>query len=186
MWDASTGTTYVAMPEKKISFKANSIIGTPVDPIVFSNLDLVQLDIALNNGWTWTSFNVTNKNMEQISNVLKNNKWLAGDEVKREDGGVATYGTETGWVTDSLRSFDNKGMFMIRSSYAQTLSVIGTPVDVTEEENILTINSVNKDKIAVWNYIPYLAQNNLTLNEALAGYEANEGDVIKSQSGFAM
>ena len=65
------------MPEKKISFKANSIIGTPVDPIVFSNLDLVQLDIALNNGWTWTSFNVTNKNMEQISNVLKNNKWLA-------------------------------------------------------------------------------------------------------------
>lgn len=186
MWDASIGTTYVAMPEKKISFKANSIIGTPVDPIVFSNLDLVQLDIALNNGWTWTSFNVTNKNMEQISNVLKNNKWLAGDEVKREDGGVATYGTETGWVTDSLRSFDNKGMFMIRSSYAQTLSVIGTPVDVTEEENILTINSVNKDKIAVWNYIPYLAQNNLTLNEALAGYEANEGDVIKSQSGFAM
>lgn len=186
MWDASTGTTYVAMPEKKISFKANSIIGTPVDPVIFSNLDLVQLDIALNNGWTWTSFNVTNKNMEQISNVLKNNKWLAGDEVKREDGGVATYGTETGWVTDSLRSFDNKGMFMIRSSYAQTLSVIGTPVDVTEEENILTINSVNKDKIAVWNYIPYLAQNNLTLNEALAGYEANEGDVIKSQSGFAM
>ena len=146
MWDASTGTTYVAMPEKKISFKANSIIGTPVDPIVFSNLDLVQLDIALNNGWTWTSFNVTNKNMEQISNVLKNNKWLAGDEVKREDGGVATYGTETGWVTDSLRSFDNKGMFMIRSSYAQTLSVIGTPVDVTEEENILQSTASIKTK----------------------------------------
>ena len=36
------------------------------------------------------------------------------------------------------------------------------------------------------NYIPYLAQKNLTLNEALAGYEAEEGDVVKSQSGFAM
>ena len=30
------------------------------------------------------------------------------------------------------------------------------------------------------------AQKNLTLNEALAGYEAEEGDVVKSQNGFAM
>ncbi len=184
MWDASTGTTYVAMPEKKISFNANSIIGNPVNPIVFSNLDLVQLDIALNNGWTWTSFNVTNNNMKQLSTVLKNNKWLTGDEVKREDGGFATYGTETGWVTDSLESFKNDGMYMIRSSYAQTLSVIGTPVDVAK--NTLTIKSVNDEGVAIWNYIPYLAQSNLTMNEALAGYEANVGDVIKSQSGFAM
>lgn len=183
MWDASTGTTYIAMPEKKISFKANAIVGTPTKPVVFSNLDLVQLDLALNNGWTWTSFNVANNNMKNISTVLKNNKWSAGDEIKREDGGVATYGTENGWV-GSLQSFDNEGMFLVRSSYAQTLSVIGTPVDVAQ--NILTIRSVNENNVAIWNYIPYLAQNNLTLNEALAGYDAKEGDVVKSQSGFAM
>lgn len=183
MWDASTGQTYVASPEKEIAFRANTIVGSPKSPVVFSNLDLVQLDMALENGWTWTSFNVSNDKMADISEILRNNEWASGDEVKREDGGVSTYGTETGWV-GSLRSFDNEGMFMVRSSYAQTLSVIGKPVNTAD--NILTVRSVNDKGVAVWNYIPYLAQKNLTLNEALAGYEAEEGDVVKSQSGFAM
>ena len=183
MWDASTGQTYVASPEKEIAFRANTIVGSPKSPVVFSNLDLVQLDVALENGWTWTSFNVSNDKMADISEILRNNEWASGDEVKREDGGVSTYGTETGWV-GSLRSFDNEGMFMVRSSYAQTLSVIGKPVNTAD--NILTVRSVNDKGVAVWNYIPYLAQKNLTLNEALAGYEAEEGDVVKSQSGFAM
>ena len=62
--------------------------------------------------------------------------------------------------------------------------MIGKPVDTAEK--ILTIKSVNDQNVAIWNYIPYLAQYNLRLNEALAGYEALEGDVIKSQSAFAM
>lgn len=183
MWDASTGTTYIASPEYPINFEADKIIGTSVDPVEFTNLDMVQLDIPLNDGWTWTSFNVSNESMAQMSDVLQYNQWATGDEVKREDGGVATYGTETGWQ-GSLNSFDNTGMFLIRSSYPQTLSVIGEPVDVAS--HVLTINSVNSKGVAIWNYIPYLSQVNLPLNEALAGYEALEGDVIKSQSGFAM
>lgn len=183
MWDASTGTTYIASPEYPINFEADKIIGTSVDPVEFTNLDMVQLDIPLNDGWTWTSFNVSNESMTQMSDVLQYNQWATGDEVKREDGGVATYGTETGWQ-GSLNSFDNTGMFLIRSSYPQTLSVIGEPVDVAS--HVLTINSVNSKGVAIWNYIPYLSQVNLPLNEALAGYEALEGDVIKSQSGFAM
>ena len=183
MWDASTGTTYVAAPAYEFAFKANTIIGTPKSPVVFTNLDLVQLDMKLNEGWTWTSFNVNNADMQNISEVLKNNQWQNGDEIKREDGGVATYGTREGWV-GTLKSFDNEGMFMIRSSYKQTVCVIGEPVDPAD--NILTIKSVNHQNVAIWNYIPYLAQYNLRLNEALAGYEALEGDVIKSQSAFAM
>lgn len=183
MWDASTGTIYIASPEYPIAFTADKIIGTPVDPVEFTNLDMVQLDIALNDGWTWTSFNVSNESMADLSETLRYNQWATGDEVKREDGGVATYGTTTGWQGD-LASFDNEGMFLIHSSYAQTLSVIGAPVDVAS--HVLDIRSVNDHGVAIWNYIPYLAQVNLTLNEALAGYEALEGDVIKSQSGFAM
>lgn len=183
MWDASTGTTYIAAPAYEFDFKANTIIGNPKSPVVFTNLDLVQMDLDLNDGWSWTSFNVSNEDMKNISEVLKNNKWQNGDEIKREDGGVATYGTREGWV-GSLKSFDNEGMFMIRSSYKQIVNVIGKPVDPAQ--NILTIKSVNEQNVAIWNYIPYLAQYNLRLNEALAGYEALEGDVIKSQSAFAM
>lgn len=183
MWDASTGKIYIVEPETPVAFKANSIVGSPKVPVVFSNLDKVQLDVALNNGWTWTSFNVMDEDMNDLSQVLKNNAWLSGDEVKREDGGVATYGAQTGWV-GSLNSLDNEGMFMIRSSYPQTLSVIGSPVNPAN--HILDIRSVNEQGIAVWNYIPYLSQENLPLTEALAGYEAEMGDVVKSQSAFAM
>lgn len=123
------------------------------------------------------------EDMNDLSQVLKDNAWLSGDEVKREDGGVATYGAQTGWV-GSLNSLDNEGMFMIRSSYPQTLSVIGSPVNPAN--HVLDIRSVNEQGVAVWNYIPYLSQENLPLTEALAGYEAEMGDVVKSQSAFAM
>lgn len=184
MWDASTGTTYVASPDRRITFKANSIVGSPTQPVVFTNLDLKQLDIALNAGWTWTSFNVVNDQMQDIASTLQYNNWQNGDEIKREDGGMATYGSATGWVDNGLRSFEPEGMYLVRSSVAQTLSVVGAPVDVTQRT--LTIRSVNSQNVAVWNYIPYWSQRNLTLAEALSGYEAREGDVIKSQNSFAM
>lgn len=184
IWDASTGTTYVASPEQRITFKANSIIGTPVNPVVFSNLDLKQLDIQLNSGWTWTSFNITNEGMKDIQTTLQYNSWQNGDEIKREDGGMATYGSKTGWVNDGLDAFTPDGMYLIRSSVAQTISLVGTPVDVTQRT--LTIRSVNDRNVAVWNYIPYWSQRNLTVTEALSGYDAREGDVIKSQNSFAM
>lgn len=67
---------------------------------------------------------------------------------------------------------------MLNTANAQTLSINGTAVDVTKAPITLKGNR--------WSYISYLPQVNMKVKDALAGYNASDEDVIKSQSGFAM
>lgn len=63
-------------------------------------------------------------------------------------------------------------MFKIYSEYDQTLFVSGSDIDLASTE--LTVNGKS------WNYISYLPAYSMSVKEALADYEATEGDVIKS------
>src|SRR3546814_19062153 len=67
---------------------------------------------------------------------------------------------------------------MLPSTTAQQLSIAGIPPDIAT-----TPIPVEGGQ---WNYISYLPPTNMTVQEALAGYEASDEDVIKSQTGFAM
>ena len=67
-------------------------------------------------------------------------------------------------------------MYMLHASTPQHLYISGT------ESTGLNVK-VEGQK---WNYIGYTPTFNLTVNEAMAGYQAVEGDIIKSQSQFAM
>src|SRR3546814_19177109 len=67
---------------------------------------------------------------------------------------------------------------MLRSTTAQQLSIAGIPPDIAT-----TPIPVEGGQ---WNYISYLPPTNMTVQEALAGYEASDEDVIKSHTGVAM
>ena len=77
-----------------------------------------------------------------------------------------------------MLKFDNRHMFLLQSPMTQKLSVSGLAIH--EKEN-LTL-----DILPNWNYISYLSTVNLPISEALAGFEAVEGDIIKSQDRFSM
>ena len=78
----------------------------------------------------------------------------------------------------SETGFGNQYMYLVKSSEAQTISVTGSPIKSKDD---LTLN-LKKG----WNYISYLPTGNLNLKEALAGFEAAEGDIVKGQNAFAM
>lgn len=183
IWDASTGATYIAEPEQTITFVNNSVTGSPAQPVVFNAKDYKVQNIALNEGWTWISVNVASPKLGNLNSLLADNKWTADDQVKNELSGFASWTKQDGWV-GSLPALDNEHMFLVHSSVAQRLSVAGTAVDTRSTK--LTINGCKADGTARWNYISYLPQTNLTLKEALAGYDAKEGDIIKSQTEMAM
>lgn len=69
-------------------------------------------------------------------------------------------------------------MFKIYSDTEQILSVSGDNIDLDETEITIKKNA--------WTYLPYLPNSSMTVKSALADYEAQEGDVIKSNDGFAM
>lgn len=183
IWDASTGVTYQATPDREITFSNNAIIGTSTEPVIFETEEICIQRIALQTGWNWISFNVEDANLNDLNKLLANNSWTINDVVKSESGsGNASY-TKNGWV-GTLTGFDNKDMYLVLSSEDQMLDVTGTLVDPLKQK--LDIVGTMSNGTKRWNYISYLPSINLPLKEALAGYDAQEGDVVKTQNGFAM
>lgn len=177
LWDASTGKTYQGLPSTAVSFANNAIAGTPREPVIIDGREMQFQDIPLVKGWNWISFNLGSPALSDVNAALANGSWHSGDIVKNELLGFDQYSSIGSWV-GYLPGLNNSALFMLQTSEAQTLSTSGSPLDL--KANPITILGGR------WNYIGYLPQVNLPLAEALAGYEASENDVIKSQTGFAM
>lgn len=177
IWDASKGLMSRAAASVSANFVNNSVLGKPDQPIVFSNDSLKYQNIQLNKGWNWVSFNLKNENMSDMDAYLANGNWAANSFVKNKNKSANYSSSLKAWVNEGV-SLNNTGMFKIYSEYDQTLFVSGSDIDLASTE--LTVNGKS------WNYISYLPAYSMSVKEALADYEATEGDVIKSNDGFAM
>lgn len=183
IWDASTGQTYIAESEKPISFVNNAVVGSPSQPVLFTAKDYRVQNITLNEGWTWISTNIASDKLSDLNKLLADGKWTSDDQVKNEQYGFASWTKRNGWM-GQLTAIDNDQMYLVHSSQPQSLHISGPVVDPTSHK--LTIRGAKADGTARWNYISYLPSDNFTLKEALAGYDAKEGDIVKSQTQMAM
>lgn len=183
IWDASTGQTYIAQSEKPISFENNAVVGSPSQPVLFTAKDYRVQNITLNEGWTWISTNIASDKLSDLNRLLADGKWTSDDQVKSEQYGFASWTKRNGWV-GQLTEIDNDQMYLVHSSAPQSLHISGPAVDPTSHK--LTIRGAKEDGTPRWNYISYLPSDNFTLKEALAGYDAKEGDIVKSQTQMAM
>ena len=183
IWDASTGQTYIAESEKPISFENNAVVGSPSQPVLFTAKDYRVQNITLNEGWTWISTNIASDKLSDLNKLLADGKWTSDDQVKNEQYGFASWTKRNGWM-GQLTAIDNDHMYLVHSSQPQSLHISGPVVDPTSHK--LTIRGAKADGTARWNYISYLPSDNFTLKEALAGYDAKEGDIVKSQTQMAM
>lgn len=183
IWDASTGQTYIAESEKPISFENNAVVGSPSQPVLFTAKDYRVQNITLNEGWTWISTNIASDKLSDLNKLLADGKWTSDDQVKNEQYGFASWTKRNGWM-GQLTAIDNDQMYLVHSSQPQSLHISGPVVDPISHK--LTIRGAKADGTARWNYISYLPSDNFTLKEALAGYDAKEGDIVKSQTQMAM
>lgn len=183
IWDASTGQTYIAQSEKPISFENNAVVGSPSQPVLFTAKDYRVQNITLNEGWTWISTNIASDKFSDLNKLLADGKWTSDDQVKSEQYGFASWTKRNGWV-GQLTEIGNDQMYLVHSSAPQNLHISGPAVDPTSHK--LTIRGAKEDGTPRWNYISYLPSDNFTLKEALAGYDAKEGDIVKSQTQMAM
>lgn len=181
MWDASTGKVYKATPDVQFSFANDAVVGTVDNPVIFDGKEIFFQNILLAQGWNWISFNLADENMADVNKTLKNGDWTALDIVKSRNY-FDSYSTKskswTGTLSKLEKGFNNTSMYMLHSSKEQTLSLSGTAVDT--KATPITVKGKQ------WNYIGYLPSVNTTVKEAMAGYDAQAGDIVKSQSGFAM
>ncbi len=196
-YDASTGNVYSLYPEdeKTYTFQSNAIVGSATDPIILaSSYNTVQA-IKLKEGWNWVSFNVEpmldfsdgeSKRITVGEFFNSMSKWEAGDKISTVNGTEEQHYTcrenrsaPNGYLWDNEDqpvNINNKQMYTIYSMSNKTIYLDG----YFAYDNI----TVHKD----WNRIAYLSTINLPIAQALSDYtdKAQEGDVVKSQDGFAI
>jgi hypothetical protein len=186
IWDASDGKLKAASLNTNLTspFIADSLIGTYRAPAIFINTAITGQQILLNTGWTWTSFNVTDTRFSTL-NLLTKGLVLATSDMIQSYAAFDSYQNNalnpllSGWsgTVSSAGGIINTKMYKIKLATGQKLNIKGIPVDL----NTWAFNLAQG-----WNELPFVVSKNVPIGDALANLKATEGDVIKSQSLFAI
>ena len=192
-YDASTGTIHVLMADDKTrTFQANAIIGTQKNPALLTANNMVIQTIHLNKGWNWISLNVEPVQDNTLSQLLNNaTKWEVGDglEAQKDDGTYAMLNYNAVYNPNDPK---NPLMMWDNGDSILTLSTQLMYRFYSKSDKLAYVAGNNASEPMTvyhgWNRLGYLSKLNLPLGTALADYtdQASEGDIIKSQSEFAV
>ena len=166
-----TGTT------RTVRFEADRREGTTATPVVLNAQDLppgsVQ-QIAVNDGWTWISFNLSSPTDMTVNGVLGDLNASSGDLVKSQTL-FSQFDPTAGWA-GTLGDFSNLESYALKTTGAGTIIHEGMPVPVATTFVPIATG---------WSWIPYLPQTALAINTTLQLLTPQHGDLIKSQTHFA-
>ncbi len=193
-FDASTGIIHQVLPmgEEPERFRAGTIIGSAENPALFETNNGVVQTLYLKKSWNWISLYVQPISGIKFGELMGNaTHWEVGDglEYPKADGSYIQLTYKEVYNSSSPKT----PLHVWDSSNAE--------VDL-DAHRMYRLYSMS-DKVAYmngysvfepiivhqgWNRIAFLSQVNLPLGTALADYtdKASEGDIIKSQSEFAV
>ena len=143
-------------------------------------------DIELNKGWTWVSLNVNDSKFTDLNTLTQGMNLDTDDRIlSHSPAQLETYYKDSSNPTNSTWSgsisanggLSTSKMYKVNFDFEQKLDIKGVPV------NIDTWNFSMQEN---WNWLPYPLLGNQSTNEALAYFDAVDGDVIKSQNLFAI
>jgi len=171
-WDASLGAESGFIDET-VLFKNNESYGTLENPLILVTSGRTQ-NIGLDQNWNWFSFNVEYSDMS-VNHVLSKLQAVEGDLVKSQTA-IAVYSEGIGWI-GNLKTFEVGSAYQINLALKQNLRFAGSEVNYKQ---------IPISLVAGWNWIGYLPQVNINLDEALQSFSSTDGDLIRSQNQFAL
>jgi hypothetical protein len=160
-------------------FVENDVIGTVSNPITFTAKTEILRKIPLNAGWTWVSFPLESAKLRTSNLLLANLNSTSGDIITGTSD-YDQYDSGSGWLGNITQGsgFFNNESYKIKSAASDTLFHIGSRINPDSAKGAINI-------VPGWNWIGYISNKNVTVNEALGNYNAVTGDLIKSQYEFA-
>ena len=171
-FDASTGALYpVVTPEKTIKYTPLALQGSYKQPVVFTVENLIEQSTELQQGWNWLSLYVNTDKMT-VADIFGK---IADDviSVKSQGNGWLMY--ENGSWEGSLKgNLSNTEMYAVQMKNDRTLRIVGQLVDPATS----TVEAGEG-----WNWIGYYGLKMSPVDEALADFEPEDGDVLKGKVG---
>lgn len=173
-YDASTGMVYTQLEcsNGDVAFTKDQIAGTYADPILLNALDYQEQTTSLTKGWNWIALYVQPDDMSMQTVLAPINAEVT--MAKSQTGFMESTGSE--WYGNEIM-MNNSEMYKINLSAPATLKVLGRVADPSSR--LITVKQG-------WNWIAYNATSAMSLDEAFAGMQPEDGDVVKAQSCFAV
>ena len=172
VWDAQSCLVYASVQET-FNFVPDQVIGTPTSPQVIHTNGYILRRIPLGIGWNWISFNLLYLD-NSINNALAYLNYPEDGLIKSQTS-FSSYVNGAGWV-GSLTAVNNTSMFNYKSTVRDTLRMIGS---------LISPDTMPISVVTGWNWIGYVPNYSLPINDALGSLPSAVGDIIKSQEAFA-
>ncbi|MBO7083008.1 MAG: fibronectin type III domain-containing protein [Bacteroidales bacterium] len=188
-WDAVIegieGTTYTLRrlrPNTNYRFEVQGVIpgsvtGTPwSQPVYFTTQDatLVTQSLTLEEGWNWVSIYIEADDPVVLLQMLE--EALAENATQISSAELFTENDEGDWWGDlDEEGVTNEQMFMILVETPCTIELEGLPANPAD--HAITINPG-------WNWIGFPCDYEMTIEEALGGFDAEEGDLFANSEFF--
>ncbi|MGB3469133.1 MAG: hypothetical protein WBA74_27860, partial [Cyclobacteriaceae bacterium] len=195
IWDASEGKVLneVTIDGETLTFTENKVIGSPIAPALIASGNSLQRQIEIPKGWKWISFNLSSKALDRTSRLFAKHQNTEGDRILSADQVDIYDEVNDLWLGniagDNLPpgtgGFDLTSSYRIYASENTQLTFSGRPLQL-HDERISLFSPQSTRNPREWNWISYLGQENMEVNEALASLYPQAGDIIKSQYAFAI
>lgn len=169
-FDAATGRilpVVTASESAAQSFVADRIVGTMAEPNIWTAAESIEQPLQLKSGWQWVSMYVEPQTAD------------CGELIKDVKESVNMVIGENGQWTPASNSLVDMGagrMYKMQMNAQTQLSVVGNAIDVKQSPTVIR---------PYWNWIGYKAVGYVSLADAFADLEPQNGDVVKSQTAFA-
>ena len=186
---ANTGAVHkVSAADGKVyTFQKDGLVGSSDNPVILEdNLYNSVWWLALKKGWNWVTIPVhaSGKTVGQFLNGMST--WEIGDKIMTVNGTTKQeYTCRINKNTARGYKWDNEDQ-PIAINPAQMYNIYSMSDKVVYLEGTQYYGSITVHKD--WNRIGYTPTINLPISQAMADYveKAQEGDVVKSQDGFAI
>lgn len=178
IWNAGEGKIHADVTPS-LQFQTNGLVGSITDPQIFNATDKLSRFIPIRNGWNWISFNLLMKDSNDINKILRPIGSSNGD-ILRNQTLFADFSDDNGWagsLANTLIGVKPETSYRLRSTSVDTLEISGVEVDPTLRPISLQTG---------WNWIGFVSQRNLSVTEALSSLNSSNGDLITSQTQFAL
>lgn len=179
-WNARTGIIYSPLDcNRDITFNTNAFYGSYTDPVVFQTTNLMEQNLAITPTWTWASLYL-NTEENTMAGILRDEA-SSVELVKTQNESFDMTDTDKNgdyaWTTSHVIARPGT-MYMIKARSEAAPNIIGSKANPAD----VAINVKGKQ----WNWIGYVGTRPMTVKAALSSIIPSDGDIIKSQTKFAI
>ena len=178
IWSAAEGKQY-SQVTPTVYFKADTVIGTFINPILLQTTDLLTQTIPLNAGWNWISAGVLCPDSNYLNGFLASIRPQNGIIIKGQSS-YADYSSQYGWtgsLANPLAGIKVQSSYRLNVLQIDTLVFSGSQIDPTTKPITL---------VPGWNWVGFISLRNQTVTAALGNLNPTQNDIIKGQNSFAI